>query len=152
MSHGRPPLAPPPLPLLRVELYPTQLAALARAPLLRTGHQRKSLRRARTRLEAARAGVELHGIEGPLERLCALVGSARSAAFRELADARIRELLAFALVWRAVEELPDGDVKAALMMSGACDEPGWMAAALDITAAVSLRVVLPGDDMRPGVG
>lgn len=149
----RPPLSPPPPPLIATPLFATQIEAIVEAaggqdPRGWSGYRRGSLARGLARLRAALAGAAPVGLGEEAEavdRLAGLIAGARAPAFRALASGRVRALTATALVWRCCEELPEGATRDRLLDAEAVDGIGWMADALEACAVAGLRVTLPGE-------
>lgn len=157
MHPRKPPLSPPPPPLLAVPLFATQIEAVLEAaggsdPRSWSGYRRLSLARSLARLRAALAGAAPVGLGDAAEavdRLAGLIAGARVPAFRALASGRVRALTAVALVWRACEELPEGPTRDRLLDVESVDGTEWMADALEATAVAGLRVTLPGEGDEP---
>lgn len=89
-------------------------------------------------------------IDLDLEALADLHAELRSAEMAGLLRARIRDLLAVLILWRAIERLGPAADTAHLLDVPAIDELGWRAEVLDLLIDHGVQVTLPGEGRRGG--
>jgi len=141
-------------PLLTLSLTPTQAAALARvgeqsAELLAEwfpdGRHRSAAVRAFDRIADAIEGLVPDAFDLDLERFADVHARLKSAEMAELLRVRVRDLLAAAVLWVAVESIPGiGDAEGLLGVP-AIDDIEWRAEVLELLQARGIAVVLPGE-------
>ncbi len=142
----------PPLARASIALTRAQLCALARVgrelggPILDLwpdARARSAIVQALYAIEDAAAGV---GAPDPLEidlaHLGSVIGDIRSDDCAAAIRARARALLTTALLWRALEDLPDA---AGLLDVTRVDREPWRADARRTLAAHGVAVALPGE-------
>lgn len=121
------------------------LARFAEPPSLMNGRNRRALARAvdRLRTAVAQSGPD-HPLVRDLDRLADVLMDARRRAFRELIHARVRDLLATALLWTAAEELP-APARAEVLIVDDLNAADWPARVIALLDAHGIPVDLPGD-------
>lgn len=137
---------------LVVHLTPTQAAALVRvgevvdlAAIFPDGRHRSAARNGFDRVDDRLRGVEPDPLELDLDRLGRVLADVRRPDFAAVLGARLRDLLAVAVLWTAVEALLPSADAAALLEVDAIDGIDWRAEAIDLLDARGVAVVLPGE-------
>jgi len=142
--------------LIPVEIAFTraQAAALVRvgdelapqiAELFPDGRHRSAVVRAFDRIADAIEGVQPIEFDLDLERFMAIYAALKSADMAELLRARVRDLLAVAILWSAVESISGLDGTDGLLGVPAIDHPAWRAEVLDLLIDRGVAVELPGE-------
>lgn len=109
------------------------------------GRHRSAVVRAFRRITEAIEGVEPPAFDLDMERFIAVFGGLQSAEMAELLRARVRDLLAVAVLWAAVESISGVAGADELLGVPAIDHPGWRAEVLDLLTDRGVVVRLPGE-------
>lgn len=120
------------------------------ADLFPDGRHRSAVTRAFDRITATIEGVEPAEFDLDMERFIAIFGGLRSTEMAELLRARVRDLLAVAILWSAVESIPGVAGADGLLGVPAVDHPAWRAEVLDLLIDRGVGIRLPGE--VPGGG